>query len=112
MSEVSSPEPILLAVPTATDMALPPARDPLAYPRHAMTHERRRALVHGGVPWASERVLPGLDDAAPKQVHQAWDGLARQALLTLAAAKPECECEISDIPLPISPMSPRQEAAP
>jgi hypothetical protein len=44
-------------------------------------YERRRAIVHGGVPWASERVLPGLDDAARKQVQRSLDELALEGLV-------------------------------
>lgn len=35
----------------------------------------------------------------------------RQELLTLAAAKPECEREIGEVPMPVCPMSPCQELA-
>lgn len=66
MSEISLPDQILLAVLAATDAVFLPDRDPLAHPRHAVIYERRRAFLHRGVPWASERVLPGLDDAARK----------------------------------------------
>jgi hypothetical protein len=81
MSQISLPDQILLAVLAATDAVFLPDRDPLAHPRHAVIHERRQALVHGGVPWASERVLPGLDDAARKQVQRSLDELALNGLV-------------------------------
>jgi hypothetical protein len=81
MSENSLPNQILLAVLAATDAVFLPDRDPLAHPRQAVIYERRRAFVHGGVPWASERVLPGLDDAARKQVQRSLDELALVGLV-------------------------------
>jgi hypothetical protein len=81
MSEISLPDQILLAVLSATDAVFLPDRDPLAHPRHVVIHERRQGFVHGGVPWASERVLPGLDDAARKQVQRSLDELALEGLV-------------------------------
>ena len=81
MSANSWPEQILLAVLAATDAVFLPDRDPLAHPRHAVIYERRRAFVHGGVPWASERVLPGLDDTGRKQVQRMLDALALEGLV-------------------------------
>lgn len=76
MSEISLSDQILLAILAATDAVFIPDRDPLARPRHAVIYERRKAFAQSGVPWASEKVLPGLDEAARKQVQRMLDELA------------------------------------
>lgn len=81
MSEFSLPDQILLALLAATDAVFIPDRDPLARQRHAVIHERRKMFRHGGVPWASERVLPGLDDTGRKQVQRLLDELALAGLV-------------------------------
>jgi hypothetical protein len=67
----------LLAILAATDAVFIPDRDPHA-PAHRAICERRAAA---GVPWASERVLPGLDETARKQVQRALNELAVRNLV-------------------------------
>lgn len=67
---------ILFAVLAATDAVFIPDRDPTARPRCVVIYERRRDFPHFGVPWASEKVLPGLDDAGRKQVQRSLEHLA------------------------------------
>ena len=66
---------ILLAVLAATDAVFIPDRDPLAR-KHRVIAERRAQFPGYGVPWASEKILPGLDDLGRKQVQRALDRLA------------------------------------
>ena len=61
----------LVAILAATDAVFIPSRDPRSL-RHRIICERRSAA---GIPWASERVLPGLDETARKQVQRALDEL-------------------------------------
>lgn len=81
LSEFSLPDQILLAILAATDAVFIPDRDPLAHPRHAVIYERRKAFAYSGIPWASERVLPGLDDTGRKQVQRMLDELAIAGLV-------------------------------
>ena len=81
MSELTLPDQILLAILAATDAIFIPDRDPLARPRHAVIFERRQSFRHSGVPWASERVLPGLDDTGRKQVQRMLDELSLAGLV-------------------------------
>jgi hypothetical protein len=81
MSELSMSDEILLAILAATDAVFIPDRDPLAHRRHAVIYERRQAFRHSGVPWASERVVPGLDDTGRKQVQRMLDDLALAGLV-------------------------------
>jgi hypothetical protein len=67
---------ILFAVLAATDAVFVPDRDPTAHSRHVVIYERRRDFPHFGIPWASEKVLPGLDDAGRKQVQRSLEHLA------------------------------------
>jgi hypothetical protein len=62
----------LVAILAATDAIFIPSRDPQSF-AHRIICERRAAA---GIPWASERVLPGLDETARKQVQRALDELA------------------------------------
>jgi len=66
----------LLAILAATDAVFIPDRNPSA--RRAVKYERRSAP---GVPWASEKALPGLDEAARKQVPRALDELSARDLV-------------------------------
>lgn len=75
MSELSLDDQVLLAVLAATDAVFLPDRDPLARPRHAVIGERRAAFQYSGVPWSSERVVPGLDETGRKQVQRVLDRL-------------------------------------
>jgi len=63
----------LIVILAATDAVFIPDRDPLARPRHTVIWERRQAA---GVPWASDKVLPGLDESERKRVQRALDELA------------------------------------
>ena len=62
----------LVAILAATDAIFIPSRDPGSM-AHRIICERRTA---NGIHWASERVLPGLDETARKQVQRALDELA------------------------------------
>jgi hypothetical protein len=70
-SNLSLEDLALVAVLSATDAVFIPSRDPQSL-AHRLICERRAAA---GVSWASERVLPGLDEAARKQVQRALDEL-------------------------------------
>ena len=72
---------ILFAVLAATDAVFIPDRDPTAHRRHVVIYERRRDFPHFGIPWASEKVLPGLDDAGRKQVQRSLEHLAAIGLV-------------------------------
>jgi len=72
MKEFDLEDSALIAILAATDAVFIPDRDPLASPRHTVIWERRRTAA---VPWASEKVLPGLDDAGRKQVQRGLDEL-------------------------------------
>jgi hypothetical protein len=67
---------ILSAVLAATDAVFVPDRDPTAHGRHVVIYKRRRDFPHFGIPWASEKVLPGLDDTGRKQVQRSLEHLA------------------------------------
>ena len=75
-SELSLNDSILVTILAATDAVFLPDRDPLLRPRHAVIYERRRDFAHSGVPWTSEMVLPGMDDAGRKRVQRALEELA------------------------------------
>jgi hypothetical protein len=81
LSELSMSDQILLAILAATDAIFIPDRDPLARPRHAVIYERRKAYFQGGIPWASERVLPGVDETGRKQIQRLLDELALKGMV-------------------------------
>ena len=65
MKEFDLEDSTLIAILAATDAVFIPDRDPMAGRRHTVIRERRQTAA---VPWPSEKVLPGLDDAGRKQV--------------------------------------------
>jgi hypothetical protein len=72
---------ILLAILAATDAVFIPDRDPMDFNRHTVLYERRRDFPDTGVPWASEKAMPGLDEAGRKQVQRALEDLVGQGLV-------------------------------
>jgi hypothetical protein len=72
---------ILLAILAATDALFIPDRDPCDHNRHAVLYERRRDFPDAGIPWASEKAMPGLDETGRKQVQRALEGLVGQGLV-------------------------------
>ena len=81
LSEFSLSDQILVSILAATDAIFIPDRDPMMWPRHAVIYERRRNFTNAGVPWASERVLPGLDEAGRKQIQRLLDELALSGMV-------------------------------
>ena len=75
MSDMSLSDQIVLAILAGTDAVFIPDRDPLARPRHAVISTRRWSFSDAGVPWSSEKVVSGLDEAGRKQVQRALDEL-------------------------------------
>ncbi len=72
---------ILLAILAASDAVFIPDRDPMDCSRHAVLYERRRDFPDMGVPWASEKAMPGLDESGRKQVQRALEDLVGQGLV-------------------------------
>jgi hypothetical protein len=72
---------ILIAVLAASDAVFLPDRSPLASPRHQVICERRKNFSTHGVPWASEKAGPGLDEAGRKQAQRALEGLVARGLV-------------------------------
>lgn len=72
---------ILVAVLAATDAIFLPDRSPLASRRHQVICERRRNFPTHGIPWASEKAGPGLDEAGRKQAQRALEGLVARGLV-------------------------------
>jgi len=72
---------IAVTLLAATDALFIPDRDPSARPRHQALGERRRAFPDAGIPWASERVAPGLDEAGRKEVQRALEDLVGQGVV-------------------------------
>jgi hypothetical protein len=72
---------ILLAILAATDAVFVPDRDPRDFRRHTVLYERRRDYPNAGVPWASEKVLPGLDEAGRKRAQRALEELVAQGMV-------------------------------
>ena len=75
MAQMSLSDQIVLAVLASTDAVFLPDRDPSARPRHAVISTRRWSFSNAGVPWSSEKVISGLDEAGRKQVQRALDEL-------------------------------------
>lgn len=72
---------ILLAILAATDAVFIPDRDPMDFNRHVVIYERRRDFPDAGIPWASEKAMPGLDETGRKQVQRALEDLVGQGLV-------------------------------
>jgi hypothetical protein len=61
---------VLISILAATDAIFIPDRDPCHPVKHVALYERRRDFPMRGVPWGSDRVLPGLGAAGRKQVQR------------------------------------------
>jgi len=72
---------ILVAILAATDAVFLPDRSPISSPRHQVICERRKYFPTHGVPWASEKAGPGLDEAGRKQAQRALEGLVAHGLV-------------------------------
>lgn len=71
---------LMVALLAATDAIFIPDRDPMSIDRHRVICERRQRYPTAGVPWGSEKVEPGLDDAGRKQVQRVLEDLVARGL--------------------------------
>ena len=71
----------LVTVLAATDAVFIPDRDPTTRPRHQVICERRWSFPKRGIPWASEKVVPGADDSLRKRIQRALEDLIGEGLV-------------------------------